>query len=94
MNKLLLNKEKKHYKFENLHKISLESFSFKKRKNKNDKFIVSNNIKAITNRLYPKVIKTNTSEENKDKIIIINKNGLQLKRNNLSLVKSKNKKTK
>ena len=98
MNKILLSKDKKPHKFDNLHKTQPDSFFIKKRKNnKYNKFNVPNNIKSITNRLYPKVIKTDTSEESKEKIIIIggkNSNIIKLKNNNLSSTKNKYKKTK
>ena len=93
-NKELLNKERKPHKFENLHKINLESFIFKRNKNNKHKFIVSNNVRTITSRLYPKINKTDTSSENKDKIIIINKQNLKLNDKNFSNTKNIHKKKK
>ena len=56
----------------------IESFYFKGKKNKRNKFDISNNVKTITNRLYPKKVKQNNTEENKEKIIVINKESLML----------------
>ena len=89
INKKLMNREKKPYKFENLQKLNLESFTFKRKKNHKGKFIISNNAKSITSRLYPKNNKTNSSEENKDKIIIINKENLKLNDKNFYSTKNK-----
>ena len=89
INKKLMNREKKPYKFENLQKLNLESFTFKRKKNHKEKFIISNNAKSITNRLFPKNNKTNPSEENKDKIIIINKENLKLNDKNFYSTKNK-----
>lgn len=94
INKTLLSKERKPLKFENLHKVNLDSFIFKRMKNKKDKFKMANNIELITNRLYPKVIKTNASKENNEKVIIINKETLQLNNKSLSSSKNKHKKRK
>ena len=69
VNKMLLGKERRHHKFENLYKINIESFIVKRKKNKRDKFNVPNNIEIITNRLYPKVFKTVPYSENKEKPI-------------------------
>ena len=89
INKKLIKREKKPYKFENLQKLNLESFNFKRKKNHKEKFIISNNAKSITSRLYPEINKTNASEENKEKIIIINKESLKLNDKNFSYTKKK-----
>ena len=89
MNKLLLSNEKKPLKFDNLHKINLESLFFKRKKNDKDKFILSNNIRSITNRLYNKVNKTEPSRNNKEKINIIKKENHQLNNKKISGIKNK-----
>ena len=89
INKKLMNREKKPYKFENLQKLNLESFTFKRKKNHKEKFIISNNAKSNTSRLFPKNNKPNPSEENKDKIIIINKENLKLNDKNFYSTKNK-----
>ena len=90
---LLLSKQGKPHKFENLQKINLETFFFKRKKNGKEKFIVSNNIKSLTNRLYPKNNQTHTSSENKDKMFIAKEN-LKLNNTNFPITKNNIKKKK
>ena len=91
INEILLSKEKIFHKFDNLHKINIESFIFKRKKNEKDKFIISNNVRSITNRLYTKINKTESSINNKKKIIIIKKENHQLNNKNISSLKKKKK---
>ena len=92
-NKILLDKERRIHKFENLHKINVELLFFKK-KSRKDRFKMPNNIEIITNRLYPKNIKTTYSTENNNKPIIINKDNLELKNINSAKIRKIKKETK
>ena len=95
VNHIILNREKPYHKFQILSKKNAISFTIKRKKNKKDKFSVSNNIDIITKRLYPKKDKSHSLKKEKDNnIIIIRKENNQLNKKSLSSNKFKNIKNK